>query len=78
MLGTSQQTSLVGWVIIAGDLIKLAIDVIREQGLPSDIQGWIGFGIAMATGIGLILAKDANKSNAPVPAPVANVVPPAS
>jgi hypothetical protein len=75
MLGSSWKTGLTGWIIVIGDMVKLIADIITEQGLPKDVSGWIGFGIALATGIGLIMSKDYDKTNSQHPASVAVEVP---
>lgn len=75
MLGSSWKTGLAGWIIVIGDIVKLIADVIQEQGLPTNMSGWIGFGIALATGIGLIMSKDYDKTNSQHPAAVAHTIP---
>ncbi len=67
MLGASWRTDLAGWIIIGGDFAKLIADTISKQGIPTEPGGWIAFGVALATGVGLIMAKDGKVSNAPSP-----------
>ena len=74
-MGQSWKTTLFGWLIIIGDVIKLIADTASEQGVPTDLSGWIGFGLAMATGIGLIFSKDYDKTNSQHPAAVAHTAP---
>lgn len=74
-MGQSWKTTLFGWLIIIGDVIKLIADTASEQGVPTDLSGWIGFGLALATGIGLIFSKDYDKTNSQHPAAVAHTVP---
>ena len=64
----SFKTSIIGCIIIALDLLKLVGDAIKEQGMPTDLNGWIVFAAGLATGVGLILAKDYNVSNSSHPA----------
>lgn len=68
MVGASWKTAFIGYVIIALDILNLIGEAVKQQGLPTDIQGWIVFAAGLATGIGLILAKDFNVSNSPRPA----------
>ena len=68
MIGASFKTSIIGYIIIALDLLKLVGDAIKEQGMPTDLNGWIVFAAGLATGVGLILAKDYNVSNSSHPA----------
>lgn len=75
MLGASWKTALIGWLIIAGDGLKLLSDTLTEKGVPTDAGGWLGFGIALATGVGLILSKDYDKSNSTHPQQTAVEVP---
>ena len=74
-MGQSWKTTLFGWLIIIGDVIKLIADTASEQGVPTDLSGWIGFGLAMATGIGLTFSKDYDKTNSQHPAAVAHTAP---
>lgn len=67
MPGGSYKTAIVGYIIIALDLIKLVGDAIKADGMPTDLNGWIVFAAGLATGIGLILSKDYNVSNSPKP-----------
>jgi hypothetical protein len=69
----SWKTSVLGYIILALDLLKLVGDAIKAEGMPTDMNGWIVFGAGLATGIGLILSKDYDKSNAPVPVAAATV-----
>jgi len=66
-MGASNKTTIIGYIIIALDMIKLAGDSIQQGGVPTDLNGWIVFAAGLATGIGLILSKDFNVSNAPKP-----------
>ena len=71
MLGSSWMTSAVGYLVI---VLTVAQQVFTEQGLPSDAAGWIKFTGGIVTGVGIALAKDFNKTNAPNPEPVAQPV----
>lgn len=71
MLGASWMTTLVGYVVIVLTVVQQAV---VEQGLPSDLAGWVKFAGGIVTGVGIALAKDYNKTNAPTPAPVAQPV----
>lgn len=74
MFGSSWMTSVVGYIVI---VFTVAQQVLTEGGLPSDAPGWIRFAGGIITGVGLRLAKDSNKSNAPEPKADAEVVTPA-
>lgn len=70
MLGASWKTSILGWIIIASDVVAFIADVATKQGIPSTLMEWLAFGMALATGIGLILAKDRDVSGAAKTVPV--------
>lgn len=72
VLGASWMTTLVGYVVI---VLTVANQVYSEQGLPANVHEWVGFIGGLATGVGIALAKDFNKSNSPHAQPVAAVVP---
>jgi hypothetical protein len=61
-------TTLVGYVVI---VLTVAQQAVVEQGLPSDAAGWIKLIGGIVTGVGIALAKDFNKTNAPKPESVA-------
>ena len=69
-LGSSPVTSILGYITI---LITVAQQVVTEQGMPSDTAGWIKLVGGIILGIGLRFSKDANVSNAPVPAEASKV-----
>lgn len=71
MLGTSWMTSVVGYLVI---VLTVVNQVFVEQGLPTTVHGWITFVGGVVTGVGIALAKDFNKSNAPKPEPDAKPV----
>lgn len=60
MLGASKVTSVIGYIMI---VITVVNQVFVEQGIPTNLHGWIVFGGGIATGIGLRLAKDENVTN---------------
>ena len=70
LLGSSPVTSILGYITI---LITVAQQVVTEQGMPSDTAGWIKLVGGIIIGIGLRFSKDANVSNAPVPAEASKV-----
>jgi hypothetical protein len=74
-MGKSWITTLFGWIMIVGDLADLVNDTIISQGIPTSISGWIQFAVVLSGGIGLVFAKDYNKSNSPHPVPVSVAVP---
>lgn len=76
MPGGSYKTAILGYALIALDVIQFIGQALEKQGIPNTLQGWIVTLSGLAGGIGLILAKDFDKSNAPVPVAVANTVPP--
>ena len=63
-MGGSYKTTYFGAFLIALDLFKFIGDAVKTQGLPTSIDGWIVFASGIAAGLGLILAKDYNVSNA--------------
>jgi hypothetical protein len=69
MFGSSWMTTLVGYVVI---VLTVAQQAVVEDGLPGDTAGWIKFVGGIVTGVGIALAKDFNKTNAPQPEPVAH------
>lgn len=69
-LGSSPVTSILGYITI---LITVAQQVVTEQGMPYDTAGWIKLVGGIIIGIGLRFSKDANASNAPVPAEASKV-----
>lgn len=73
MFGSSWMTTVVGYVVIVLTVVQQAV---VDDGLPSDAAGWIKFVGGIVTGVGIALAKDFNKSNAPKPEPVAHPVNP--
>jgi hypothetical protein len=75
MPGGSWKTGLFGWLIVIGDICKLIADIVQDQGVPTNLSGWLTFGIALATGVGLIMSKDFDKTNSKDPSPVAKAVP---
>lgn len=72
-LGSSWMTTAVGYAVI---VLTVAQQVYTEHGLPEDVAGWIKFAGGIVTGVGIALAKDFNRSNAPNPEPVAAKVNP--
>lgn len=58
----SWRTSIVGAVLIAGALVSLAISVLVNKRIPSAEELTVAGG-TIATGIGLINARDNNKSS---------------
>lgn len=63
-LGSSPMTSLLGYVVIGA---TVANEVITEQGLPHNAEGWTRLVVGIITGIALRFAKDGNVSNSPHP-----------
>ena len=77
MPGNSWKTGLLGYVLIALDVLQFVGQAIDQQGIPTNFQGWIVTISGLAGGIGLIIAKDFDKSNSPHATPVSATVPPA-
>lgn len=65
MLGSSVWTSIAGYAVM---VLTVAQQVFVEQGMPHDTAGWLKLAGGIIAGLGLRFAKDANVSNAPVPA----------
>ena len=62
--GSSPITGYLGSAIMALDVVNQAFVV---GGIPTDVAGWISVTGTFLTGLAVRFAKDANKSNAPVP-----------
>lgn len=75
MPGGSWKTGILGYVLIALDVLQFIGQALEKQGIPTSFQGWIITLSGLAGGIGLIIAKDFDKSNAPAPVAQANDVP---
>ena len=75
MPGGSWKSGLAGWVAIIADFFGLIAKTIEQHGIPTDASTWIVFGSILAAGIGNILSKDYDKSNADHPVAVAKEVP---
>lgn len=71
MFGASWMTTVFGYLVIVLTVVQQAV---VEQGLPSDLAGWVKFAGGIVTGVGIALAKDFNKTNATNPEPVAQPV----
>lgn len=69
--GSSPITGYLGSLIIA---LSVVDQVLLEQGPPHDLHGWLLFLGAISTGLAVRFAKDANKSHAQDPQPVAQPV----
>lgn len=65
LLGQSWKTSIAGWLVIAGDIIAFVNKSLNEQALPTTVFEWVSYGVALAAGIGMILAKDRDVSGTP-------------
>lgn len=68
--GSSPQTGYLGSLTIAVDGLQMVQTAMLTEGMPADPLQWL----ILLLGIGLRLAKDANKSNAIHPATVAQTV----
>lgn len=76
MPGGSWKTALLGYVLIALDVLQFVGQSLEKQGIPTDFQGWIVTIGGLAGGIGLVVAKDFDKSNSRQPQATAVTVPP--
>lgn len=70
LAGTSPRTGWLGVLIMILSGAQLVTESLHTGGVPTNLNGWIEF----ALGLGLRLAKDANKSNAPAPVEVPRTV----
>lgn len=68
-------TTLAGIVVIVSDISAFIAKFMGENTAPVSIPEWLAYVAGLAMGVGLIVAKQWNVSNAPQPAPAA-VVPP--
>jgi hypothetical protein len=75
MPGGSWKTGLMGYLIIALDVIQFIAQAIEKQGMPTSLQGWIITLSGLAGGIGMIVAKDFDKSNSRQPVAESVTVP---
>lgn len=75
-MGASWLTTLFGAGAILGAIIQLIMLTIEDNGMPHDASTWANFATKIIVGVGLILSKSFNVSNAPAPA-AATVVSPA-
>lgn len=75
MLGASWRTGLVGILAIAGGVVGLIADIIATQGMPKTVPEYVLFGGLVLSGIGNLLAKDANVTNSGTNAPAHDVQP---
>ena len=66
---TSWKTTLLGWIIIVGDIIAFVAKSVEEQGMPTTVAGWIPFVVGIAVGIMGIMSKDRDVTGLPAPAP---------
>ena len=73
MPGGSWITSVLGYIVIALDLINQAF---VKQGIPQTFGEWITLAGGIVVGLIGIFSKDFNKSNASAPVSTANTVPP--
>lgn len=69
--GSSPITGYLGSAII---LMDVANQAFVEGGVPHDLAGWIKFVSIFMGGLAARFAKDANKTNAPVPSDTAKTV----
>lgn len=74
-MGGSFKTSILGYLLIVLDVIQFIGQALETQGIPTDLKGWIVTLSGLAGGIGLIVAKDFDKSNSNNPQAVAVAVP---
>ncbi len=63
--GSSPVTGYLGSAVV---ILDVANQALTQGGAPHDAIGWVNFLGILFTGLGLRLAKDANRSNAPMPA----------
>lgn len=59
----SWRTNIVGWLAIAAGIGGMIADIIATQGMPQTLVEYIIFGGLVLTGIGHLLAKDAQVSH---------------
>lgn len=62
----SWMTTIAGYAVILMTVVQQALS---GSALPGTVFEWISFAGQIITGIGLALAKDYNKTNAPNPLP---------
>ena len=67
-MGASWLTTLLGAAAIIGTVVQFIMGAIEESGMPHDPSTWMSFITKIVVGVGLILSKSYNVSNAPQPA----------
>lgn len=70
-LGASWKTTLAGLSVLGGTAAQQAIS---QQGMPQSGSDWISFLVQLIIGLGLLLSKDHNVSNAQIPGEAKPVV----
>lgn len=69
-VNTSWKTTLLGWIVIVGDVIALITKSVEDQGLPNTVSGWIPFIVGLAVGIMGIFSKDRDVTGLPTSVPL--------
>lgn len=75
-MGASYLTTVFGVLTILGDVGAFISHFMKDNPIPMTFEDGFGYFMALATGIGLILAKSFNVSHAPAPAAEPTVVEP--
>ena len=68
MLSGSWKTGLVGYGLIALDIIAFIVDCISQQGFPKTKEEWFAFAAVFIAGLNGVLSKDHDKTNSKDPA----------
>lgn len=69
-VNTSWKTTLLGWIIIVGDVMALIFKSVEEQGMPTTVAGWIPFVVGLAVGVMGIFSKDRDVTGLPTNIPM--------
>ncbi len=67
-MAASWMTTVLGIIVLIGDIGNLVTVSIEQNGIPTNATQWFYTLSGLATGIGLLVAKQFNVSNSPHPA----------
>ncbi len=74
-MASSWMTTVLGIIVLIGDIGNLVTVSIEKQGIPTNATQWFYTLSGLATGVGLLVAKQFNVSNSPHPAAPVVVTP---
>jgi hypothetical protein len=74
-MSASWMTTILGIIVLVGDVGNLVTVSIEKNGIPTNATQWFYTLSGLATGIGLLVSKQFNVSNSTHPAAPATVAP---